>query len=399
MLPPSLALDSSSRFLFGGKLRKFLAFGLAAALAFLTTPSFSAQAHRTSPTVFQANVQPGVCPNWGLQTKPYVSGIKFNRSGNRKIFIEWSLSISRFEGGPVVRAFNADEAEQIRAAVAMWDSVFETIDFREVSGDYAAIKIGAFSMKDPTWNYRYFTRSMTFASGQIVIPQHWKGSSGLSRIGEEVFGALGVFLGAGSTGGSLDEKKSRLRQLYGENSCYPVELTAEWNESNGLRRSDPWGGVGSTQKLDITYSGLSQIGVTVRTPKTCKTSNFTATPQTGVLVTITGVGVCSIMVEARDGALPSSAQVKNIRTGLQQKITVAGVPKDLKVGKSITLKGTSTSGLPVSFVHDSWNCKIVGNTLKAGRKGTCRFTASVESGFGPLRYAKQYQSYSITVKN
>jgi hypothetical protein len=394
-----LALDSIPRFLFGGKLRKFLALGLVAALAFLATPSLSAQAQRVSSTVNQANVQPGVCPNWGLQTKPYVSGIKFNRSGNRKIFIEWSLSISRFEGGPVARTFNSDEAEQIRAAVAMWDSVFETIDFREVSGDYAAIKIGTSSMKDPTWNLNYFSKSMTFGNGQISTPQHWEGSYGLSRTGGHVFTSLGVFLGAGSISMPLEEKKSRLRQLYGENSCYPVELTAEWNESNGLSRSDPWGGVGSTQKLDITYSGLSQIGVTVRTPKTCKTSNFTATPQTGVLVTITGVGVCSIMVEAREGGLPSSSQVKNIRTGLQQKITVTGLPKELKVGKSVTLKGTSTSRLPVTFSKSGGACIIVGNTVKAGLKGTCKITASAESGFGPLRYAKQYQSYSITVKN
>jgi hypothetical protein len=303
---------------------------------------------------------------------------------------------------PVSRKFTADEADQIRAAVSWWDAVFETIEFREVSGDYAPIKIGATpSVKEPTSKYWYFSRPMKFLRGQIAIPTSARAqfySDHVSYLESAVRRELADLLGAGSAKSTIPELQSRLRHLYGENSCYPIELDARWDASSGLQWSNPLAEIGSTQRVELFYRGLSQIAATSLTPNVCRTANFSVTPQAGVLVNITGQGVCSVLLQAREGSLPSSTEVLTIRTGFAQKILVSGIPKTLKVGRTVTLKPATTSGTWVALVSGSKTCKIEGEKVTGLRPGKCQIRASAEGiEIGQFRFISKVQTYAITV--
>lgn len=354
---------------------------------------------------FVSSSQPGLCPNWSGQVgNPGVTGVKWNRSGSRKIYLEWSLSPTNLEGIPVSRRFTSDEADQIRAAVSWWDSVFETIEFREVSGDYATIKIGAMqNMPVARTNYWYYQRSMTFARGQIAMPAASNEAvyfDGKSYNESEVRAALGYLLGLAANTEPTAAAQSRLRQIYRENSCYPVELTASWDTSNGLSRNNPIAAVGSAQRIKLGYNGISQIGASVLTPSVCRVANFSAPAQMGFLVNITGQGVCSILVQAREGSLPFSTEVLTLRTGFAQNIVGVGVPKFLKIGKSANLRTVTNSGLPVNLASSTGSiCRVMGSKVIALKAGTCRIQAwTNEATFGQLRFLRSTAAFTIAVQ-
>jgi hypothetical protein len=288
--------------------------------------------------------------------------------------------------------------------MAWWDSVFESIDFREVSGDYATIKIGAIpGIATTQTNYWYFTRSMTFARGQIALPVESKESvysDGKSFIESEVRAGIGYLLGLSSIMKPSQEVQSRLRQLYEENSCYPVSLSAAWDTANGLSSRNPMAAVGSAQRIRFTYSGLSQVAATVLTPNVCRVSNFSVNPQSGLLVNITGQGVCSVLVQAKEGSLPFSTEVLTLRTGFPQNIVANGVPKTLKVGKSFTFRAVTNSGLPVSLISSTTSiCRVSGTKVTALRSGTCRVAASSnEANFGQIRFLGAIKVFTVAVK-
>jgi hypothetical protein len=378
---------------------------LASMLTFMPVPSTAQPQTNSNMASGRLVSQAGTCPNWGLGSATSgFSGVKWSRSGSRKIYLEWTLSPTNLDGIPVSRRFTADEADQIRAAFSWWDSVFDTIDFREVSGDYAQIKVGAMSKTiTARSNYWYFTRSMTFARGQIAMPAASNEAvypNGKSYNETEVRASLGYLLGLTANTQPNAVAQSKLRQLYREDSCYPVDLGASWDTSNGLSSAKMMAAVGTTQRVKLGYAGLSQVAATVLTPSVCKASNFSVTAQSGVLVNITGQGVCSVLLQAKEGSLPFSSEVLTLRTGFAQKFILSAVPKSLQVGKSFTLKAVSNSGLPVKISSDTASiCRVSGAKIIASKVGTCRVRAWANAAdFGQLRFLYESQSLSFSVR-
>lgn len=401
-LIPRCSTDSLSE---GGTMKRILTALLAVALVFVPVPGQSQQQAQATTSSVQLNSQAGTCPNWSVRSASSgFTGVRWSRSGSRKIFIEWTLTPTNLDGIPVSRRFTPDEAAQIRAAFSWWDSVFDTVDFREVSGDYAAIKVGAIpNTVFASANYWYFQRSMTFARGQIAMSAASNEAvyfDGVSYNESQVRGALGYLLGLNAITNPTQAVQSKLRQLYGENSCYPVELGASWDTSKGLPSRNPIAAIGSAQRVKLNYNGLSQIAATVLTPNVCRASNFSVTAQSGLLVNITGQGVCSVLVQAREGSLPFSSEVLTLRTGFAQRIIVTGAPKTLKVGRSFTLRAVTNSGLRVSFASDAPSiCRVVGTKVIGTRAGTCRIRAwSNAAEFGQLRFLYESRILSLSVR-
>lgn len=389
----------------GGNMKRILTALLAVALVFVPVPGQSQPEAQATTSSVQLNSQAGICPNWSVRSvSSGFTGVKWSRSGSRKIFIEWTLTPTNLDGIPVSRRFTPDEAAQIRAAFSWWDSVFDTVDFREVSGDYAAIKVGAIrNTVAPTTNYWYFQRSMTFARGQIAMSAASNEAvyfDGVSYNESEVRAALGYLLGLTANTEPNAVSQSKLRQLYGENSCYPVELGASWDTSKGLPSRNPIAAIGSAQRVKLNYSGLSQVAATVLTPNVCRASNFSVTAQSGLLVNITGQGVCTVLVQAREGSLPFSSEVLTLRTGFAQKIVASGVPKTLKVGKSFTLKAVTNSGLPVSFASNTPSiCRVAGTKVLGSKSGACRISAWANAAeFGQLRFLYESRILTLSVR-
>lgn len=410
MLPPATNLDliprcSTDSLSVGGNMKRILTALMSLALVFVPVPGHSQPQSSAHTSAIHLNTQAGICPNWAVRSNNAgFNGVKWSRSGSRKIFIEWTLTPTNLDGMPVSRRFSPDEADQIRAAFSWWDSVFDTVDFREVSGDYAAIKVGAMpNTVFASANYWFFQRSMTFARGQIAISAASNErvySDGVSYNESQVRGALGYLLGLNANTKPIASVQSKLRQLYGENSCYPVELGASWDTSNGLPAQNAMAAIGSAQRVKLNYSGLSQVAATVLTPNVCRASNFSVTAQSGLLVNITGQGVCSVLVQAREGSLPFSSEVLTLRTGFAQKIIASGVPKTLMVGKSFTLTAVTNSGLPVRFASNTpSNCRVVGTKVIGVKSGACRIAAWANAAdFGQLRFLYEGQILSLSVR-
>lgn len=401
-LPPRCSADNLSK---GGYVKRIFTALLASMLTFMPVPSTAQPQTNSNMASGRLVSQAGTCPNWSLGSATSgFSGVKWSRSGSRKIYLEWTLSPTNLDGIPVSRRFTADEADQIRAAFSWWDSVFDTIDFREVSGDYAKIKVGAMSKTiTARSNYWYFTRSMTFARGQIAMPAASNEAvylNGKSYNETEVRASLGYLLGLTANTQPNAVAQSKLRQLYREDSCYPVDLGAGWDTSNGLSSANMMAAVGTTQRVKLAYAGLSQVAATVLTPSICRASNFSVTAQSGVLVNITGQGVCSVLVQAKEGSLPFSNEILTLRTGFPQNIVVNGLPKTLKVGKFFNFSAVTNSGLPVSLMSSTTSvCRVSGVRVTALRSGTCRVIASSnEASFGQIRFLGAAKVFSIAVK-
>lgn len=361
-------------------------------------------------TSIQTNSQAGICPTWGSQSNdPSLSGLRWQRSGGRKIFLEWSLSPTNLDGKPISRRFTEDEEQHIRSAVAWWDSVFETIDFREVGGDYAQIKIGSVADGDTArTRWWYWPQSMRFQRGSIPIKNsalefrpEW---GSMPWIESEVRRNLGFLLGVKSglnypnvTNATM---QSKLRALYGENSCYPVNLAASWDTSSGLDLYKPAAAVGSVQRVKFNYAGISKVGVSVLTPDVCRSTNFSVDAKSGLILNITGQGVCSVLFQAKEGFLPFSTEVLTLPTGFSQIILISGVPKLIKVGKSATLKAITNSGLPVKFSSRTPSvCKVTGAKVTGMRSGNCSLVAVAEgSSFGQLRFLTQEEKLNFVVR-
>jgi hypothetical protein len=388
-------------------MRKLLA-ALSGALILLVAAAPAQGASQNGQVALISSAQAGICPNWSTQTGSNgLSGVKWSRSGSRKIYLEWSLSPTNLNGVPVSRRFTSDEAAQIRAAVSWWDSVFDSIEFREMSGDYAKIKIGAATGTIASKsNYWYYPRTMTFARGQIALETGAEAvyNSGRSFIDGQVRSALGYLLGLNSSsalGNSFEESLSRLRQIYGESSCYPERLRASWDTSNGLVLEDlSMVSVGSAQRIKLIYNGFSEIGASVLTPSVCRVASFSATAQTGFLVNITGQGVCTVLVQAREGSLPYSTEVLTLRTGFSHNILGVGVPKEIRRGNSFNLKTVTTSGMPVNLKSQTGSiCRVTRTKVTALKTGTCRIAAwTVEATYGQIRFVPSSVTFSITVK-
>lgn len=386
-----------------GKMQGLLTFVLATALSFAPIPGEPLQSQAQSSLV-QLNSPAGVCPNWSLDgAASGFNGVKWSRSGSRNIVLEWTLSSTNLEGTPVSRRFTPDEADQIRAAFHWWDSVFDTVEFREVSGDYAQIKVGAMSrvfVTDST--YWYFQKSMTFARAQISMPAASNEAvyfDGVSYNESTVRAALGYLLGLKSNTAPDAVAQSKLRRLYGENNCYPAVLDASWDTSKGLPSKNPMAAIGSAQKVNLDYGGYAQVGVRVLTPSTCIASNSSVAAKSGLVVKITGQGVCSVMVRAREGTLPFNSEVLTLRTGFSQKIITTGVPKTLKIGKPFTLKAVTNSGIPVSLTSETASiCRVVGKKVIGAKPGSCHIRVSANGAtLGPMRFLPQSQAVSLTI--
>ena len=359
------------------------------------------QALATTPTVLNATA--GLCPNWNLSGfSPRATGYSWGRSGNRNIVLEWSLSPTNLEGLPVTRKFSADEEAQVRAAMTWWDSVFDTIAFREVSGDYAEIKIGITSSTSRTNGRYWYFYSGDLQKGYIALPPlSYESSvtSGRATLDHQVRNAMPFLLGLSNFAAPTPEVQSALRQIYGENNCYPVPLSASWSGPGGSISQNKLVAIGSVARINTSYAGRSQIASTSLTPEVCSVPNFSTAPGSGVLVNITGQGVCSVLLQARESALPSATEVMTIRTGLGQVIINNAAPKSLKVGRKFTLRAEASSGLRVSISSSTAAvCRVQGSTITALRPGTCRLSLNVPgTSFGQARFIDQQKSISFKV--
>lgn len=355
----------------------------------------------TAPTLL--NSTPGLCPNWNLNGfSPRATGYSWGRSGNRTIVLEWSLSPTNLEGLPVTRKFSADEEAHVRAAMTWWDSVFDTIAFREVSGDYAEIKIGITASTSRTNGRYWYFYSGDLQKGYIALPAasyETSVTSGRATLDHQIRSAMPFLLGLSNFTNPTPEVQSALRQIYDENKCYPVPLSASWSGPSGPISPNKLIAIGSVAKINTSYAGRSQIASTSLTPDVCSVPNFSSAPGSGVLVNITGQGVCSVLLQARESSLPSATEVMTIRTGLGQVIINNAAPKSLKVGRKFTLRAEASSGQRVSiFSSTATICRVQGSTITALRPGTCRLSLSVPgTNFGQARFIDQQKSISFKV--
>lgn len=367
-----------------------LIFSALLSLSSLTPPSAAIENPRADPLA-------GFCPSWSSAAKAtYLSGHKWQRSGGRNIYIEWTLSPSNLDGKRVVRSFSSDEEQLIRAAIAWWDSVFDTVDFREVSGDYASLKIGTRSgIGIPQSKYRYFVKSSFIQSGQISIPAETQDTGrflGYKLKESDIRSQLGFLLGLNSKSEPSLESQSVLRSLYSENSCYPFNLEARWDKkTTGL--------VGTVGQIQFSYSGNSEIGITVLTPRVCMTGSFAISKETELAVNVLGQGVCTILVQARESFLPPSSEVLTLRTSYRQTITTNAIPKSLKVGKSFTLKLSTSARSKVSISNiDASRCKVQGMKITALKPGRCRLVLRApETILSQKRFAPSQKTISLSI--
>jgi hypothetical protein len=142
--------------------------------------------------------------------------------------------------------------------------------------------------------------------------------------------------------------------------------------------------------LTFTADTASKSAVTLKsyTPDLCPVNGF-------VVDALKGAGVCDIAVTSPGDAMhaPTTAHFPLMVSPATQSLatSVAAV----KVGKSISLIGSTTFGEKITYMTSSKNCSVRGSTVKGVKAGSCAVSASAP---GTANYGALKASVVVTVK-
>jgi hypothetical protein len=75
--------------------------------------------------------------------------------------------------------------------------------------------------------------------------------------------------------------------------------------------------------------------------------------------------------------------------------TLATATSSVKVGKTVSLNGSTTFGEMITYVTSSKNCSVKGSTVKGLKGGSCAVSASAP---GTANYSALKASVVVTVK-
>ena len=147
-----------------------------------------------------------------------------------------------------------------------------------------------------------------------------------------------------------------------------------------------------TYRAPLTFAAKTGSGVAVTlksyTPDLCPVNGF-------VVDALKGAGTCDIAVTSPGDAMhaPKTAHFPLMVSPATQSLgtSVAAV----KVGKSISLIGSTTFGEKITYMTSSKNCSVRGSTVKGVKAGSCAVSASAP---GTANYGALKASVVLTVK-
>jgi uncharacterized protein (TIGR03437 family) len=147
--------------------------------------------------------------------------------------------------------------------------------------------------------------------------------------------------------------------------------------------------------VPFTLSGSSNSSLAL----TYTSTTLSVCTVSGSLVTLVGVGACSITASQAGNADYSAATpVMRSFTVSQgsQTITFTG-PGNQSYGASVMLSGSVNSGLPLSYASTTPSvCTVSGNTVTAAGTGTCSITASQTGSADYTAATPVSQSFTVT---
>jgi len=147
-----------------------------------------------------------------------------------------------------------------------------------------------------------------------------------------------------------------------------------------------------TYRTPLTFAAKTGSGVAV----TLKSYTPDLCPVNGLVVdALKGTGVCDIAVISTGDAMhaPKTAHFPLMVSPATQ--TLATATSSVKVGKTVSLTGSTTFGEMITYVTSSKNCSVKGSTVKGLKAGSCAVSASAP---GTANYSALKASVVVTVK-
>jgi hypothetical protein len=347
-----------------------------------TTGSFSNSAAFKSAST--------VCYNFDLAKElgPGYQGKKWSKSGSRVRTIEWSMTSLFLDSTTVSRLPSELEKAQIRSAVIKIDSVLDTVDFLEVSGSYAQIRIGWVDLRRagvPPIDPREATSTRSSYGKSI-----YKAVIRLNSLKEYVFIERAVaqmllfvlgFDNLPNDPFSSPNSSLLLRAIYGESTCRsPVggvgEIALEGHEWVGLVPNE-------YRNFRFGYSGTAQPQAVSITPEVCSIYQRPYKVKGrlnlwALSLRSSSTGICSFLVSAREPSSPQYSSVGIFEVKVDQFLTKSNLPKTLKIGKSHALSFASISGNRIEMNADWKYCERRGaRTIVGVKPGKCVVTVSL----------------------